>query len=326
MTGRRDLLAALAAAPLLGRSGTARAQARPNAWLVLGFPPGGLGDVVSQPLLERLRGRYAATMLIDHRPGASGRIAAEYVKRAAPDGATILQVPGSVMSLYPHIYRALRYDPLADFTPAVALCTYTYALVAGPGLPTGITTPADYLAWARANPRGAHYGIPATGSPMHFAGMMLGRRAGLELEAVPFRGGAPLMQNLLGGQIPVGFTVLTEALNPIREGRLRALAVLDGDRSPFLPNIPTLAESGYPDIRLRDWLGWFLPAGTPPETVARLNAAVREGLETPAYAEILSRNALTPMGQPPQAFAETFRADHARWAAIARETGFTADD
>ena len=326
MTGRRDVLAALAAAALAGRSGAACAQIRPNAWLVLGFPPGGLGDVVSQPLLERLRGRYAATMLIDHRPGAGGRIAAEYVRRAAPDGGTILQVPGSVMTLYPHIYRALRYDPVADFIPAVALCTYTYALVAGPGLPAGITGLADYLAWARANPRLANYGIPATGSPMHFAGMMLGRRAGLELEAVPFRGGAPLMQNLLGGQVPVGFTVLTEALNPVREGRLRALAVLDGERSSFLPAVPTMAESGYPDIRLRDWLGWFLPAGTPAETVSRLNAAVREGLEAPGYAELLSRNALTAMGQPQPAFAGTFRADHARWAAIAQETGFTADE
>ena len=320
---RRSLILTLAA---LAAPAPLRAQPRPQAWLVLGFPPGGLGDIVSRPLLERLRGRYAASMLIDHRPGAGGRIAAEHVRRAAPDGGTVLQVPGSVMSLYPHIYRTLRYDPLADFAPVTTLCSYTYSLTAGPGLPEGIRTVAAFLDWARANPRRASYGIPASGSPMHFAGMMLGRASGVELTAVPYRGGAPLLQDLLGGQVPVSFNVLTAVLPHVREGRLRSLAVTSGERSPYLPGVPTLAEAGFAEIVLQDWLGWFLPVGTPAATVERLNEAVREGLAAPDFAEILSRNGLGALHQSPEDFAALLRADHRRWGPVVQATGFTADD
>jgi tripartite-type tricarboxylate transporter receptor subunit TctC len=324
MPGRRHALALLAASLAAPRA--LLAQPRANAWLVLGFPPGGLGDIVSRPLLERLRGRYAANVLIDHRPGAGGRIAAEHVKRAAADGATILQCPGSVMSLYPHIHRALRYDPLADFLPVTTLCGYTYSLTAGPGLPEEVRDVAGLLAWARSNPRRASYGIPASGSPMHFAGMMLGRAAGVELTAVPYRGGAPLLQDLMGGQVPVSFNVLTEVLPHVRAGRLRSLAVTSAARSPHLPAVPTLAEQGFAEIVLSDWLGWFLPAGTPADAVQRLNAAVRDGLAAPDFAEILQRNGLEPLNQSPDDFAALLRRDHERWRPVVQATGFSADD
>lgn len=323
MIGRRGAFGLLASAALATPAVT---QPRAQAWLVLGFPAGGLGDIVSRPLVDRLRGRYAQAMLFDHRPGAGGRIAAEHVKRAAPDGATILQVPGSVMTLYPHIYRNLRYDPLADFAPVVPVCTYTYSFTAGPGLPDGIRSVADFLAWARANPRRASYGIPASGSPMHFAGMMLGRASGVELTAVPYRGGAPLLQDLLGGQVPVSFNVLTEVLPHVREGRLRSLGVASAARSPYLPEVPSLAEQGFAGIELRDWLGWFAPAGTPAEAVLRLNEAAREGLRAPDFVEILRRNGLGVIDASPDAFAALVRRDHAAWAPVVRATGFTADD
>lgn len=322
MIGRRcafGVLASMLARPAL-------AQPRAQAWLVLGFPPGGLGDIVSRPLVERLRGRYAQAMLFDHRPGAGGRIAAEHVRRAAADGATILQAPGSVMTLYPHIHRNLRYDPLADFAPIVALCTYTYSFTAGPGLPENIRSVADFLAWARANPRRASYGVPASGSPMHFAGMMLGRASGVELTAVPYRGGAPLLQDLLGGQVPVSFNVLTEVLPHVREGRLRSLGVASAARSPALPEVPSLVEQGFPAIALQDWLGWFAPAGTPADAVLSLNEAVRDGLRTVDFAEVLRRNGLGAIDVSPDAFAALVRRDHAAWAPVVRATGFTADD
>ena len=173
MVGRRTALAAA-----LGLPAAARAQTEPpNAWIVIGFPPGGLGDNVTRPLAERMRGTYAPNVLLDHRPGAGGRIAAEYARRAAPNGLTILQLPSSALSLYPHIYRDLPYDPMADFTPVAALCTYAYSFTAGPGLPANIRTVPEYIAWAQANPRLASYGVPASGSPLHFAGMSLARAA-----------------------------------------------------------------------------------------------------------------------------------------------------
>ncbi|MCX7685747.1 MAG: tripartite tricarboxylate transporter substrate-binding protein [Acetobacteraceae bacterium] len=313
------LAAALAAAP-------AAAQPRGNVWLVLGFPPGGLGDIVSRPLTERLRGRYGTAILMDHRVGAGGRLAAEHVRRAAPDGSVILQVPGSVMTVYPHIYRSLRYDPLADFAPAVALCGYTYSLTAGPGLPASVRSLADLLAWARAHPDRASYGVPSAGSPMHFAGMMLSRASGVPLSAVPYRGGAPLLQDLLGGQVPFSFNVLTEVLPMVREGRLRSLAVLSATRSPHLPEVPSLAEQGFPGIALEDRLGWYLPAATPPAVVEALNAAVREALRAPDYRDILARNGLSEVDLPAAGFAALLRAEHARWGEIVRETGFTPDE
>jgi len=322
MIGRRATLAL----PTAALPWPSAAQTRAQAWLVLGFPPGGLGDIVSRPLVERLRGRYAQTILFDHRPGAGGRIAAEYVKGRTPDGATILQVPGSVMTLYPHIHRTLRYDPLTDFAPIVPICTYTYCFTAGPGLPAPIADAAAFLAWARANPSRAAYGIPASGSPMHFAGMILGRESGVDLTAVPYRGGAPLLQDLLGGQVPVSLNVLTEVLPHIREGRLRALGVASAARSPYLPEVPSLAEQGFPAIDLRDWLGWFAPAGTPSDVVARLSAAVHEARQTPGFADVLARNALGTVDVSPQGFAEVVRRDHAAWAPVVRATGFTADD
>ncbi len=324
MTDRRHAAIAAAAAALLPR--WVRAQSAGNAFVVSGFPPGGMGDMVARPLTEKLRGRYADSLVLDSRPGAGGRIAVEYVKRAAPDGKTILQIPGSIMSLYPHIYSKLPYDPVADFVPVSTLCGYVYSFTAGPGLPADVKTVAEYIAWARANPKQSVYGIPALGSALHFAGMMLQRSAKFEFSSVPYRGGAPLLQDLLGGQVPVSFNVLGEVLPSIRTGKLRALALTSPKRSPFVPDVPTLAEQGYPDIALQEWLGWFVPAKTPPDVVKSLNAQVREALQTPELQEALAKNALVAQHQSPEEFAAMLKADIAHWGPIVKATGFKAEE
>jgi tripartite-type tricarboxylate transporter receptor subunit TctC len=285
-----------------------------------------MGDMVARPLAEKLRGRYAESLVLDSRPGAGGRIAVEYVKRAAPDGKTILQIPGSIMSLYPHIYSKLPYDPVADFQPVSTLCGYVYSFTAGPGLPAEIKTVTDYIAWARANPKSALYGIPAAGSALHFAGMMLQRSAKFEFNSVPYRGGAPLLQDLLGGQVPVSFNVLGEVLPSIKTGKLRSLALTSPKRSPFVPDVPTLAEQGYPDIALQEWLGWFVPAKTPTDVVKNLNAQVRESLQSPELQEALAKNALVAQYQSPEEFAAMLKADMAHWGPIVKATGFKAEE
>ncbi len=324
MIHRRNLL--LAAASLAAGQRLAQAQTAGNAFVVSGFPPGGMGDMVARPLAEKLRGKYAESLLLDSRPGAGGRIAVEYVKRAAPDGKTILQIPGSIMSLYPHIYSKLPYDPVADFVPVSTLCGYVYSFTAGPGLPAEIKTVADYIVWARANPKQAVYGIPAAGSALHFAGMMLQRSAKFDFNSVPYRGGAPLLQDLLGGQVPVSFNVLGEVLPSIKTGKLRSLALTSPKRSPFIPEVPTLTEQGYPDIALQEWLGWFVPAKTPADVVQRLNAQVREGLQSPELQEALARNALVAQHQSPEEFAAMLKADIAHWGPIVKATGFKAEE
>ena len=328
MTNRRSVLLGSAAAALvpLAFSPAALAQASGNAFIISGFPAGGMGDYVARPLTEKLRGKYAPTVLVEARTGAGGRIAVEYVKRAAPDGLTILQIPSSPMVLYPNTYKKLNYDPLVDFIPVTTTVTYAFSITAGPGLPAEIKTLADYLKWAKANPKQANYGVPAAGSALHFAGMMLARASGVELTSVAYRGGAPLLQDVLGGQVPISINVIGEVEPHIKSGKLRSLGVTSAQRSVFLPGVPTLAEQGYKDIVVQEWLGWFVPAKTPMDTVNKLNAIVREGLQAPDLVESLGKNGLQISTQSAPEFARIVKTDFDRWSVIAKATGFTAED
>ncbi len=330
MTSRRNLLQGAAGLAALGITSRALAQASAsatgNAAIISGFPAGGMGDHVARPLAERLRGKYAPSAVVETRTGAGGRIAVEYVKRATPDGLTILQIPSSPMVLYPHTYKKLSYDPLADFIPVTSTVTYAFSVTAGPGLPAEIKNIADYIKWAKANPKQANYGVPAAGSALHFVGMMLAKASGADLSAVAYRGGAPLLNDVMGGQVPISINVLGEVEPHVKAGKLRSLAITSATRSPFLPDVPTLVEQGYKDIAVQEWLGWFVPAKTPAEQVNKLNALVREGLASPEMVAALAKSSLQPITQSPEDFARMVRADHARWAPIVKASGFTAEE
>jgi tripartite-type tricarboxylate transporter receptor subunit TctC len=323
---RRDFIRATAALAAIGVGGARAQQLQGNAFIVSGFPAGGMGDFVARPLAERLRGKYAANVLVEARPGAGGRIAVEHVKRATPDGLTMLQIPSSPMVLYPSIYKKLNYDPFTDFAPVTTMVGYAFSFTAGPGLPAEVRTVADYVQWAKANPKLANYGVPAAGSALHFAGMMLQRASGADLKSVAYKGGAPLLQDLMGGQVPVSFNVLGEVLPHVKSGKLRSLAVVTPQRSPFLPDVPTMVEQGYKDIALQEYLSLFVPARTPADTVKRLNAMVREALSQKDFIDSLAANGLQPVHQSTDEFAQMLKQDAARWAAIAKATGFTAED
>jgi tripartite-type tricarboxylate transporter receptor subunit TctC len=326
MQTRRQLLQGASALAASAFCGGAAAQGTGNAFIISGFPAGGMGDFVARPLAEKLRGKYAPNVLVEARTGAGGRIAVEYVKRAAPDGLTILQIPSSPMVLYPNTYKKLNYDPLADFVPVGTTVTYAFSITAGPGLPAEIRTLADYLKWAKANPKLASYGVPAAGSALHFVGMMLAKESGVELTSVAYRGGAPLLQDVMGGQVPVSINVIGEVAPHIRTGKLRSLGVTSAQRSPFLPDVPTLAEQGFKDIVVQEWLGWFVPARTPPEQVQKLSALIRENLQSAEMVDSLGKNSLQPITQSPEEFARMVRADLARWSPIVKASGFTAED
>ncbi len=310
----------------LGLAGAAAAQpAQAVVWS--GFPPGGLGDQVTRPLLERLKTLYPGTLILDSKPGAGGRIAVDFVKRAAPDGATLLQVPSSPMSIYPHTYgKKLTYDPVTDFVAVAPLASYTLSMTVGPGVPDDVKTVADFVRWAKANPDKANYGIPAPGSVPHFVGMMFERGAGVPMKSIPYKGGAPLLQDLMGGQVPVAFNVISEVLPHVRSGKLRSLAVASPQRWAALPEVPTLIELGYKDISAVEFLGWYAPAKTSPELVRKLNAAVQEALVSPEMQEVLARNGLLALRESPEAFAQRVKDEVARWAPIVKATGFTPED
>jgi tripartite-type tricarboxylate transporter receptor subunit TctC len=222
MSKRRELLRGAAALVAANFASAVRAQAAGNAFIISGFPAGGMGDFVARPLAERMRGKYAPNVLVESRTGAGGRIAVDHVKRAQPDGLTILQIPSSPMVLYPHTYKKLNYDPIADFIPVTSTVSYAFSVTAGPGLPVEIKTVAEYLKWAKLNPKQANYGVPAAGSALHFVGMMLARESGVELTSVPYRGGAPLLQDVLGGQIPLTINVLGEVAQHVKAVHLRS--------------------------------------------------------------------------------------------------------
>lgn len=324
-----QLLAAAGLAPAIATTTTAWAQPAAPAQTVIwsGFPAGGLGDQVTRPLLERLKGRWPGTLILDSKAGAGGRIAADFVKRAPADGSVILQVPSSPMSIYPHTYgRKLSYDPLADFVPVAPLAAYTISLSVGPGVPAEVRTVADLVRWAKANPDKANYGIPAPGSVPHLIGLMFERGANAGFKSIPYKGGAPLLQDLLGGQVPVAFNVTSEVLSHVRAGRLRSLAVASPERWAALPEVPTFVELGFKEISAMEFLGWYAPAKTPPELVRRLNAAVQEALGTPEMQEVFTRNGLLVIREDTERFTRRVRDEIAHWAPIVKATGFTPDD
>lgn len=320
--------AGFACGPALAQQ-TAQTPAQTPAQTVVwsGFPPGGLGDQVSRPLMERLKSRWPGTLILDSKVGAGGRIAADHVNRAAADGSTLLQVPSSIITLYPHTYAGkLNYDPLKDFVGVTPLAGYTISMTVGPATPPEVKTLDDFLKWAKANPNQANYGIPAAGSAVHFAGMMLERASGVALKSIPYKGGAPLLQDLLGGQIPVAFNVISEVLPHLKAGRLRSLAVASSQRWAAVPEVPTFVELGFKDIVIVEFLGWYAPAKTSPDFVRQLNTAVQEALASPEMQEVFNRHGLVALRESPEVFAARVKEELNRWGPIVKASGFTAEN
>lgn len=260
LTRRRFVAASAAAGAWSATPRPARSQAPGKlARLVVGFAPGGSSDVTARLLVDQMKG-YAATIIIDNRPGAGGRIAVEAVKAGAPDGSIMLLSPASMIVLYPHLYKPLGYDPVQDFAAVTTVCAFPFVLSVGPLVPREVRTLAHFIGWCKANPKLASYGTSGAGSMLHFAGMMLARAANFDFTHVPYKGASPALQDLLGGQVASTVGVLGIALPHIQSGNLRALAMTGATRSSFLPNVPTLTEAGYPGLEITEWQGLFVPA------------------------------------------------------------------
>jgi tripartite-type tricarboxylate transporter receptor subunit TctC len=313
-------LAALAAAP------RALAQGARSLRIIVPFPAGGGTDVLARIVGEKLRGSYAGTVIVENRVGASGRTGVEAVKAAEPDGGTLLFIPDFLFTVYPHSFRRLSYDPLADFTPVAMVARSGLALSAGPALPDSIKTISEYVAWARSNPKNAFFATTSAGGTQHFIGVMLARDAALQLTPVHYKGGAPALQDLLGGQIPVSVNPVGEILPYARSGKIRVLATTGAQRSPFLPEVPTLAESGFPQIVVEPWLGFFAPARTPADTVNRLAAAIAEAVKAPETAQSFEKFGNQPVSSSPSGVAAALKAELERWRPIVKASGFTAED
>ncbi len=329
MIGRRDLLCGSAGVALAGLllPGRALAQAPKLTRVIVGFPPGGGTDVGARSLVDRLQTAYPGGIIVENKPGAAGRLGIEYVKSAPPDGSIMLFTTDFPITIYPHSYRKLAYDSVKDLVPVAVAAKTSLAFTVGPGVPDSVKTVADFVAWAKANPKQAAFASSSAGATPHFAGVMFSRAAGLDLLHVPYKGGAPALQDLMGGQIASSFPGVGEVLPQLSSGKLRVLATTGAQRSKFMPNIPTMVESGYKNVVAEVWLGVFMPAHTPPAVVvARAAAAINEALRQPELRETFSRIGMEPLQGSPESFAALVKSDLAAWGPIIKASGFTAED
>ncbi|MBX9843009.1 MAG: hypothetical protein K2Z80_14500 [Xanthobacteraceae bacterium] len=328
MIDRRRLLtgsaAGLFAAPFIVSRAVAQAVKKP-VHIIVGFPAGGGTDVTARVLAESLRGAYASAVLVENKPGASARLAVEYVKNAEPDGSVMLFTPDFPMTLYPHSFKSLSYDPLKDFTPAGPTTRSMLSYNVGPAVPASVKTLADYLQWCKANPGTASFGTTSAGATPHFAGVMLSNEAKVTLNPVHYRGGAPAIQDVVGGHIGASVNPLSESMALYKAGTIRILAVTGRQRSKFLPEVPTMAEQGY-NVVVESWLGVFLPPKTPEAVLGALSAAMREATRSQAMIDNLAKFASEATFQTPAEFADTIRGDLTRWGPVVKASGFVAVD
>ena len=326
MLSRRDLIAASASGLVAAGAGlmpSARAQTiKKPVHIIVGFPAGGGTDIATRILAERLRGPYAATILVENKPGAGSRLAAESVKNAEPDGATILSTPEFVITLYPSSFKSLSYDPVRDFAPIAPVYRSMLCFNIGPMVPDSVKTLSDFVQWCKANPTQANFATTSAGGTPHFIGVMLANEAKTAINAVHYRGGAPALQDLVGGHIAASVNPVSEIMSQAK-GAIRMLAVTGSKRSPFLPDVPTMHEAGY-NVVLDTWFGLFAPAKTPPEIVQALNAQLLEISRSKEMAEAWAKIGAEPHHQTPAQFAETVKADVQRWAAVVKASGFVA--
>lgn len=315
----------LAACIVALATGDTRAQGR-TARLVVGFGPGGTSDVAARAVSGSLREAMGGEVIVENRSGAGGRLAVEHVRSAAPEGGVALLVPDAMMFLYPHVYRSLGYDPERDLVPVARLANLAIALYVGPMVPATVVSVADFVAWVRADSRRAVFGTSAAGATPHFVGEMFARAAGLTMTPVHYRGGAPGVQDLAGGQLPAMFGAVPDGTVMQSAGRVRALATTGPRRSAATPDVPTFAEQKFGDLVVEDGLGVYLPAGAARPTVERMALALHRALDSAEVRRVFASVGLDKDYEGPEAFAQRLRTERARWAGIVRSTGFKALD
>lgn len=322
MISRRHFLAASAAS--LAASPMAAWSNQPIR-LVVGFTAGGSADFVARQLALYLAEELNTPVVVDNRPGAGGRIAVDVVKNAKPDGNTLLVSPGAILTIYPHVYRQLSYNPLTDLMPISSLCALQYSANIGPMVPDSVTSLEQLVQWFKANPDKASFGSAGAGTAMHFLGEMFAAQMGLNYVHVPYKGGAMALQDVMAGQIASSFNVISEPIAQLSSGKVRMLGVSSAERLSQLPQVPAFAEQGLPALTSQEWMGLLAPKGTSPELVARLHAAAAKSLSGAKVQAALAEMAfsMTPMSQAD--FARMMEQDIAKWAPVVERTGFKAD-
>ncbi|WP_020201778.1 MULTISPECIES: tripartite tricarboxylate transporter substrate binding protein [Cupriavidus] len=322
---RRRLLA-FAAALACGAAPALRAQ--PAAWptkpvrLVVGYSAGGATDVIARLVAVKLGEQLGQSVVVDNRAGANSNVGAELVAKSPPDGYT-LYVYTIANTINASLYDKLGYDPQKDFEPVGLIARIPNILVVNPKLP--VKTLADYMRLARSAPEGVTFASSGSGSSIHLSGEMFKMQAKLNMLHVPYRGSAPAVTDLLGGQVQSMFDNTPSSLPHVKAGRLRAIAITSAQRSPLLPDVPTVAESGFPGFDVQSWFALAAPAGTPQPVVERLNAALGKVLAMPDVRQRLQDLAATPEPGTPDQLRKLIASETRRWRDVVKQSGAKAE-
>ena len=294
----------------------------PIDWIVP-YPAGGGTDIVARTLQPGMSKILGQNIIIENKPGAATAIGAEFVAHAKPDGYTILSGDTATLSANPPLYPHLAYDPQRDFAPIGMMARFNMILVVNPSVP--VHNMQEFIDWAKAQKNGVHYGTPGAGSPHHLTTELFRARTGLDLIHVPYRGAAPAIQDVLGGQIPMMFVDSASGQQYIASGKLRPLAVASKTRLPSMPEVPTLIEAGYPGFEAYAWQGLVAPKGTPETVVDQLNTALTETLKSPEVIEKFKALGLEVTPSSPRQLGDYAAAERKKWTKVIQESHITIE-
>ena len=320
----RGAMAAAGAALILGRPGRASAQSYPvkTARIVVPYPPGGPTDIVARLVGQKLTERYGQTFVVENKPGAGGNLGAENVARAEPDGYSLL-VGTTAHAINPSVFKQLNYDFVADFAPVALLTRMPLVLIVNPSVPA--KTVEEFVALARKPGSALSYASSGNGQSTHLAAELFKTMTGAQLTHVPYKGSAPALTDVAGGQVAAMFDTTLSAMPQVKAGRLRALAVTSARRSAASSELPTIAESGVPGYEATAWNGLLAPAGTPEPVVTELNRAINEILRSPELAQRLAADGVEAGTGSADDFAAFIGDEVAKWAKVAKVSGATVN-
>lgn len=303
----------------------AAASADTPTRLVIGFAPGGALDIFARTLAEKLRVSLGTPVLVENRPGASARVALENVKRAAPDGRTVLISPAPPFTIFPLTYKRLSYDPDKDLIPVAYLADVP--LVASASVNRPYRTMQEYIAWVKRHPDNGGVGLVTLGGTIHFGVLSLSQAIGVPLLPTAYRGAAMMLTDEIGGTLPLGIDAVAGQMELYRAGKIRFLGVTGSRRSALLPDVPTLAESGAPGFETASgWYAAFVPADTPPDTVAKLEKALLDAVKDRGVHEKMAALGMETNGQSGAALRKLIADQRAQWKPVIGASGFTAVD
>jgi len=291
--------------------------------LVVPFPAGGATDILAREVAKHLTDAWGQSVVVDNRPGAGGNIGSELVAKAAPDGYTLEMGTVGTHAINASLYSKMPYDHVRDFVPVILVAGVPNVLEVNPALP--VNSVQELIAYAKANPGKLNFASSGSGTSIHLSGELFKVMAGVQMTHVPYKGSAPALQDLIGGQVQLMFDNLPPSLPQIKAGKLRALAVTSAARAPALPDTPTVAEAGLPGFEASSWFGVLAPAGTPPEIVNKLNAEIAKWLASPGAKEKLANVGANIAGGTPEDFARHIQAETTKWAKVVKESGAKVD-